>query len=886
MNRIVYTYTDLRKLKKSENFREIMHYPQVTVSADLKKAMNFSCEHGQMEGLLQGDSSVRITEFRSLAQALNKTWGTDQCKFNEMIILSEFIRREMTLAGENRRTLNWLLGCMRNLGSLLSTITLLELAEVKPEDISVGDDRNLKLMVDAWRYLAERDPEINQFRMNMSATYSKQIWDPVLRTAFRTETSFADVDKIVFHGFYYITPLQEKIMCLLEAAGYQLIYLIPYDRRYPFVYEIWESTYSEKRGYPPKNQWHMDVSDETDPYGEIFEGKKNVEIKNRLKIREYASVMEFVNDVKHIQEAGYTFYSSDFKAANKLLKDYFPEEYGERKILSYPIGQFVSVLNNMWDEEQQSVALDEESLIECFSSGWLSVDGTSSRQYLQDLIYIMPFFSGCFTVEEWTNRINLLKTIQKDVIQPFTLDLDADESVSRWQEAIDNPLANFSMFSVDEDRLDSILSMIRQLLDMAVSLFGNNQTVRVSDHINKLSQILKRHEISDELYQEESEIIGDIFEKFGRPGSFNAQCAPSDIANALNLFLYDRFEEGEIQTNRSGLINPIYFIDAACIRNNSKVHICMCDVNAMPGGNKEYIWPISAPVMQSCFRRTGNPLIINLMQIMESTGLCNRYFMYNALKNDNVTLSWISDVDDKVLAPSPYIKLVSSATGIKLTPAVRNTITYARVADSMYGTGRINEYDNEKMPSGAIKEARMAYALCPMRYVLGYVVDKFPTYQSEFQQNYALNALISAVYNLMKDKGMTLDDVYDNVIGLFPELRKVEKRQVKDYMSYDRGENDFDYGNRSECGGLFYTDERLKLHYPNPLVREAVLGRYGKLMTPDGRKGMNLYEVMEATNDEEIQKRRDIIKSACMFCPHIDYCRNAIYAGDQENYYD
>ena len=121
---------------------------------------------------------------------------------------------------------------------------------------------------------------------------------------------------------------------------------------------------------------------------------------------------------------------------------------------------------------------------------------------------------------------------------------------------------------------------------------------------------------------------------------------------------------------------------------------------------------------------------------------------------------------------------------------------------------------------------------------------------------------------------------------LFPGLRKVEKRQVYDYMSYDRRENDMDYGNRTECGGFFYTDERIKLHYPNPQVRAMAIGRYGKLLTPDGRKGMNLYEVMEATNEEEIVGRKDVVKTTCMFCPHIDYCRNAIFYEDQENFYD
>ena len=182
-------------------------------------------------------------------------------------------------------------------------------------------------------------------------------------------------------------------------------------------------------------------------------------------------------------------------------------------------------------------------------------------------------------------------------------------------------------------------------------------------------------------------------------------------------------------------------------------------------------------------------------------------------------------------------------------------------------------YEKKNAPAGIIKEARMSYALCPMKYVLGYVLEKFPTYQSDFQMNYALNALISAIYNLMKNEGMNVNQAYEAVVELFPNMRRAEKRQVFDYISYDRKENDLDYGNRTECGGRYYTDERLKIHYPNIDVRRETIARYGKLNTPDGRRDLDLYET--AT-----------VQGACTFCQHVNYCRNAMYAVDQENYYD
>ncbi len=883
MSRKVYTYTDLTKITQNPFFKEVAQYPIITVSADLRKGFVGALGVERKEEVLTFDGKLNVSEFRNVLGAINDYWSSDQAKFNSTIILSEFLRGKAD-ATKDKKEQNWLTGCIRNMDSLLSSLTLLEEAEIRPDQLDACDDRNLKLLIEAWKYLIDRDPAYFEFREKMSKMTSKETWEKVFFTAFK-ENGLSNSKAVVFHGFYYITPIQEMIMRLLEKAGYELIFYIPYDERFPFVYEIWDNTYSEERGYEPKSAWKIEKSDGDDPYGQIFEGKECVSVNNKLKIREYASVMEFVDDVKRIKEDGFTLYASNQREANEMLKDYYPDEYGERKILAYPIGQFISALNKMWDDERQTITLDSDSLIDCFSSGWLSLNGVAGKQYMQDLMHILPFFIDCTTVEEWEKRIDQLKTIKEDVIKPFEDDRDADPTVSRWQDAIGSPFQNFSMFAVENEKLDIILALIKQLLDMAKDLFGNNQSIKLNEHLRKLDKILKKHEISDELYEEEQSIIGNIFEKLGEASGYVAKCAPSDIARALDLFICGRFDDDEIQVNRVGFVRPIFFVEAEAVKNRSKAHICMCDVNNMPGGNKEYIWPLTKDTIVNCYEKTRNPLIRNLMQIMESTILYNRYFMYAAMKNKEVTISWISEMNEKLLAPSPYIKLIANATGIDLNPAVRNTITYQRVLETEYGAGKITEYDRAKMPSAIVKEARMAYALCPMKYTLGYVLEKYPTYESDFQQSYALNALISAIYSLMKDQGMKVDEVYKNVIGLFPSLRKSEKRQVYDYISYDRGEIDKDYKYRTQCGSKYYTDERIKIHYPNQDVREVVKKRFGKLMTPDGRQGMDLNEKMEAKPSEKVGDL-DPVMQACSFCPHISYCKNAIYSVDQENYYD
>ena len=177
----------------------------------------------------------------------------------------------------------------------------------------------------------------------------------------------------------------------------------------------------------------------------------------------------------------------------------------------------------------------------------------------------------------------------------------------------------------------------------------------------------------------------------------------------------------------------------------------------------------------------------------------------------------------------------------------------------------------------------MDYAICPMKYALGYIVEKSPTFQNEFHQNYAINGLIAAIHSLMRTRGMTIDEIYKNIISLFPAMRKVEKRQVYDYLQYQSGFSDVDYAGYSELGNMRYSDERLKVRFPNKDVRDQALEKYGKLLTPDGRTGMDFY-VTAADNETNPYKKVKL--DVCLFCQHQDYCRHAAFAVDQEALYD
>lgn len=100
MSRKVYTYTDLTKLPENEYFKEIAQYPIITVSADFRKGFVGSIGLERKEEVLSFEGKLNVTELRNINIAVNSLWSSDQAKFNETIIFSEFLRKRINASSD------------------------------------------------------------------------------------------------------------------------------------------------------------------------------------------------------------------------------------------------------------------------------------------------------------------------------------------------------------------------------------------------------------------------------------------------------------------------------------------------------------------------------------------------------------------------------------------------------------------------------------------------------------------------------------------------------------------------------------------------------------------------------------------------------------------
>lgn len=850
MSNRVYTYVKITELKKASFFSQIAALPQLTMSLEMARSMAFDMRIFQRN----------IMGFSGFLQRLFPGWNTSGQRFAYITVLNHFLRDKIRSA-KDKSERDWLFGCKKNLYFAINNVIRLEEARVRPEDIQ-DPSRDIRLFVEMWKKLENADDSIHNFRNRLVELQDADVFSDAVNKIFK----FHGRKQIVWHGFQFLTPIQQYVFDCFGHAGYDIYALIQDEEQYPYANQIWEYLYDHKNGFPEKKMWiRQDADIKINPLGEIFETGEKTSASN-ISIIKYNNTVEFIEDIPRIKEAGYYIYCTDDRAANNMLKDYYPEQYETRNLLSYPISQFVYALHRMWDEDLQGIVLSQNGLRKCFASGWLSSNGKSSVNFTEDLERLLPYFEGCYTVDEWKARLDTFTDACHNAVDVFTVQVDDPED-KRKQEDLGNPLRYFSAFSINESHIAEVMNIIDQLIRMAKALFGGNEPVSIHEHMNKLDGMLYMHKgMPKELYLEEREKVKQIFEALESEKVRDFLCYPGDLAAALLSFMGGRTDDEE--QSRAGLqtlVFNIFQVEAAPIAAKEKVHICLADISRLPGAAGKYSWPLDEDVLLTIAECNKNTYLNNWIKNNRLTPLSNRYYLYTAFKNKDVEISWIQKQGEKLYSPSPYITLLDKLSDAQIRG------TDARSLELPYVIGiyphkhlecSFDIRDNEKMYE---HDAKLVYSLCPMRFVYEYVLGDSSAYRSEYQQNRAIVRLIQIFNKLLKGK-YTIEQIAGQVFEIFPNIRKAEKRQMRDDAArWPVIEPDDAYTAYKDKN---YTNYRLNLTFLDERIYEQARKNAAMLMSQEGRRGI-FYDRGQQTGSRN-----------CEFCPHSVYCMSALYGID------
>ena len=293
-------------------------------------------------------------------------------------------------------------------------------------------------------------------------SFSEHEIDTIIKEALKKENARkqisvdgVDRDTVVFHGIHQFTPV---ILNTIEhvAKHKRVVMLFNYQQQYKDIYQTWLDVYS-CFDLTIKSQFDNEFRPNTllsesyksnmlaDSLARLAGGTligKPSEI-DEVKIIEFDNITEFAAYVAKCYDAAKVRHAEDqrqrkrsplyymdeqFYAAensvNDILRTYFPEQFGERHFLAYPIGQFFVAITNMWDIEKGGINIQDLSdVAKCLYSEALPEKSPGT------LITTFNATKNYFTREDTKTLQGIIKLLrklkkQKKRLERGTLDKD------------------------------------------------------------------------------------------------------------------------------------------------------------------------------------------------------------------------------------------------------------------------------------------------------------------------------------------------------------------------------------------------------------------------------------------------------------------------------
>lgn len=835
MSNKVFTYSIITKLKEAPYYTEIMPIPQITMSREMANYMRYNLGY-----------RLNLKDFTDLARHLFPDWNTSAQKFAYAASLNNLLR-DMIADASNKSEREWLYGCKKNLYFAVQNIINLEEAKVRPEDIA-DTDKDIILFKKMWKHLESVDSKISDFRNNLLLLSSPEVFEVEINKIFK----FHGQKKIIWHGFQFLTPIQQFVYDCFVNTGYDIYALIQDEERYSYAGEIWNYLYNPANGFPDRLNWIRQADlDTANPLGEIFENGSSSGTSN-VELIKYSNTVDFVEDIPRLSAEGFKIFSSDDRTANSILKEYYPENYKSRNLLSYPVGQFIYELHKMWDDNRQCIVLSPDILRKCFASGWLSIHGKSSIRFTDDLEKLLPYFDGCIAIDEWNERLHTFSKAYDNAVDLFENEY--------------NPLKSFGVFSVNDKHLVDVIDIIGKLIKMAKTLFDDNKPVSIKEHLNRLDSLLYMNDgISADLYLKERETIQQIFDAIENDSVKDYQCYPGDLSSGLMLFMEDKSEEEKSDKKLKPLVFNLYHVESSPTTEGSKVHICLSDISRLPGAEKSLSWPLDYKLLSKITKQNSDTYVGNWIDSNKIIDLSNRFYLYSALKNKKVEISWIHQQGEKLLSPSPYVTLLNMLSDVPIKEYEERKIDYARVIEIPSKRKLNREYYIRENADLHSSDDELEYAICPMRHIYSNILGNGSVYRNEFQNHAVIVRLIQSLKKVLGSK-YTIEEIGRQVLELFPYIRKSEKRQIIDdaLKNLDALEN----SGYKVVGDIKYTNQRLNILFPDVAVYKEAKSNASELSSPKGRKGVFHERIgLEGARN-------------CLLCPHESYCMKSLFGID------
>ena len=783
MSIVIYTYHDPYKIDQEPYWNEIKNCPYFCSAQTLVNGLRKHYK-GKFDG-------GRVTTVKMLTDSLYEDWASPAWIVKQHTDIDNIINEGLFTELTNSEKANISRAFLFNRDDVFTSIRTM--FELNVDVNAVLKDKLTKeqaYILGIYKKIISSDKKEDFFLAQSLSEEEVNLGLQRAMTAIQKDydSSGVDISTVVIHGLHQFTPI--ALRAIDELQKYKnVILLFNYQKQYKNVYQTWFDIYSafdckivdyDRSEFSPVDTTSVSYRGNVlaDQLGKLVNGQKKViAVDQPYEIIEFDNMTEFAGYVADIFEEAERkdpskpmhymreqIYAAN-SSANDILKIYFPEQFGERQFLNYPIGHFFIAIANMWDSENNEILIsDINDIRECLCANILAEE--SPGELVSIFSRIQALFDGCSSIKQMRKRLKSLRKNMKYL------------SDSKEQEYV----SHISYYAVSKNDVEKIDRALEDLEDIASHFYEDfeKRAHNFREFYRKLKNYLQTDILEDrELSEEFADILRRVLMRLEEVDYIDASASFECLKSTMSIYLLQEtkpgrsanwivrnFEQIDGDILRSGHEDPNIVYHFACLEDE--------DVGAIK--KAAFPWPLD----DDFFEVAQNPVDWKYQVYVKC---CNEYknFKRYALiyglefNRAKFKLSYVKRDGDKEREPYYLLKIL----GLKKT-RYSNSKSSSRLEDSSKiqiaggGTGNYDSYDYYR------------FRICKYRFLTETLIESNTVYKDNFLLlKYMEVMLENALKEDMQGKPVSeaiiiqkLNDEYDELKKYFPFAQNVNRMDV------------------------------------------------------------------------------------------------------------
>lgn len=554
------------------------------------------------------------------------------------------------------------------------------------------------------------------------------------------------IDTIIIHGIHQFSPIMLKTIEMLGAYKNVFI-LFNYVPDYKNVYQTWLNIYSwfeSKITFSPQNFYDHSKNFEggriADNIAAMIAGSTaTIDYSDRIEVIQFENQTEFAGYIaKKFEDAEIERAKDNYKRSalyymdeqiyaansnvNNILKIYFPEQFGERNFLDYPIGHFFIAITDLWDVESKGMLIkDINDVYECLSCGIIA-EGRKGQ--------VITTFNKCklyFKDEKTIKRIVKKLKKLKERIEDINLNSSEEKGLSRIE-----------YFDVTPDEIDNLITALKSLNEVADTFFEDfsNQENDFRAFYSKVTDVLVKQVLTKEdIDGEFREIVHRVLEHLKDVQGVEAKASFDCLRETMQIYLQQIPKEGK---GARWIARNFEQIDGDVLRrypkDQEKIYhfACLSDQDMSITHRDEFPWPLDIDFFEVAQAPTDWKYQVYVTSRLEYKNFRRYALVYGlAFSKRKIKMSYIRNAPDQENELYYLLRVLNANVRPYIidTPNVaKKNGSYITVEKPAYR--KFSQYD------------LMKYRLCSYRFLLEAAIEGKSIYKDDFLLKLYLTILL------------------------------------------------------------------------------------------------------------------------------------------------